>query len=128
VAAADADRPLISKLLAVPEFRTRYLQYVRELADKWLDWNRLGPIAAHYHELIAEAVEADTRKLASTAAFRQSVDGTAAAGGGRGPGASVSLRSFAEQRRAFLLAGNGAKVPVKQVVAAQRNTQGGTRQ
>ncbi|HMJ92158.1 MAG TPA: CotH kinase family protein, partial [Candidatus Acidoferrum sp.] len=63
--ANDAEKPLISKLLAVPALRERYLGNVRDIADKWLDWNRLGPIAEQYHSLIAEHVKADTRKLSS---------------------------------------------------------------
>ena len=39
----DATKPLRSKLLAVPALRERYLAYVRDIAQKWLDWNTLGP-------------------------------------------------------------------------------------
>src|SRR5438552_13777936 len=58
VAANDPNKPLISKLLAVPSLRTRYLGYVRDIAEKWLDWNKLSPIAQQYHALIAEHVKA----------------------------------------------------------------------
>src|SRR6185436_3872719 len=64
--ADDPKKPLISKLLAAPKLRARYLEIVRELTDKWLDWKRLGPIAEKYQALISKEVEADTRKLAST--------------------------------------------------------------
>src|SRR5439155_758338 len=71
VAANDANKPLISKLLAVPSLRARYLAYVRDIAEKWLDWNKLGPIAQQYHALIAEHVKADTRKLDPTEDFEK---------------------------------------------------------
>jgi hypothetical protein len=105
VAANDASKPLISKLLAVPSLRTRYLGYVRDMAEKWLDWTRLGPLAQQYHSLIAEDVKADTRKLDSTEAFMKSLteDVQEAGGGGFGGGSKISLKRFAEQRGAYLL-------------------------
>jgi Ca2+-binding EF-hand superfamily protein len=102
--ARDASKPLLSKLLAVPSLRACYLGYVRDLAEKWLDWNRLGPIAARYQALIADEVKTDTRKLDSFEAFQQGLGGEVApAGGARAPGGEVSIKRFAEQRRAYLL-------------------------
>jgi len=101
VAANDPSKPLISKLLAVPSLRTRYLAYMRDIAEKWLDWNKLGPVAQEYTSLIAADVRADTRKLDSTEDFFQSLTGT---GQGRGfGGGTIGLKSFADQRRAYLL-------------------------
>ena len=105
IAANDASKPLISKLLAVPALRAKYLGYVRELAEKHLDWSRLGPVAAKYHALIADAVKADTRKLDSTEDFLKSVEG----GGESGEAGHISLKAFAEQRRAYLLKQTAAK-------------------
>jgi len=104
IAVNDDSKPLISKLLAVPSLRTLYLGYVHEIAEKWLDWNRLGPLAQQYHDLIAEDVKIDTRKLDSTDAFLSSVagDNQTEPDGRRGP-TSSSLKTFAEKRRAFLL-------------------------
>ena len=105
LAANDDSKPLISKLLAVPALRTRYLTYVRDIATKWLDWNRLGPVAQHYHDLIAGEVAADTRKLDSMAAFEKSLTENTQGEGGFGPGGRehIGLRTFAEKRRAYLL-------------------------
>ena len=111
----DPAKPLRSRLLAVPEYRTRYLGYVRDIAERWLDWNHLGPLARRYHDLIADDVKADTRKLFSTEAFLRSLEGPAAdapapapgPGAGRprfGPGGEkMPLKEFAERRRAYLL-------------------------
>ena len=42
----DASKPLRSKLLAVPALRARYLRYVREIAERWLDWQYAGASGA----------------------------------------------------------------------------------
>lgn len=104
VAEKDDGKPLIAKLLAVPKFRERYLGYVRDIADKWLDWEKLGPIAQKYHNSIADDVKVDTRKLASTEAFARSLNEDVE-GSGRGPGGggSMALKKFADERRVYLL-------------------------
>jgi hypothetical protein len=84
----DPTKPLRSKLLAVPALRAKYLAYVREIAERHLDWTKLRPLVETYRALIAEDVKADTRKLYS---FEQFEAGAA------------SLQTFTEQRRAFLL-------------------------
>ena len=88
----DATKPLRSRLLAVPALRTRYLEYVRDVAEKWLDWKTLEPIVRQHQALIASEVKADTKKLYSFEAFEQRV----ATG-------EDSLKSFADRRRAYLL-------------------------
>jgi hypothetical protein len=103
-AARDANKPLISRLLAVPALRERYLNHVRTIAEKSLDWQRLGPLAERLHGLIAADVRADGRKLDSTEAFERSLTQDVAGNGfGPGGGGSMGLRNFADQRRAFLL-------------------------
>jgi spore coat protein CotH len=88
----DAGKPLRSKLLAVPALRQRYLGYVRDIAQKWLDWNTLGPRVAKYQALIAEDVKTDTRKLYTIEAFKEATDGE-----------TRSLKAFVAKRREFLL-------------------------
>lgn len=84
----DDSKALRSKLLAVPALRAKYLSYVRDIADKWLDWRTLGPIAQKYHKLIAADVAIDTRKLFDNAGFENGV---------------ASVKSFADARRFYLL-------------------------
>ncbi len=104
VAANDANKPLISKLLAIPALRARYLGYVRDIAERWLDWKNLGPLAQSYQALIEPEVKVDTRKLASTEDFLQGLTGdVAGSGSGPGGGGVPGLKSFAEQRRDYLL-------------------------
>jgi spore coat protein CotH len=84
----DTSKALRSKLLAVPALRERYLAYVKDIAETWLDWSRIGPLAEQYRALIAADVKRDTRKLYSTESFDTGFD---------------SLRSFIAARRAYLL-------------------------
>lgn len=93
--AQDANKPLLNRLLKAPSLRQRYLERVREIATRWLDWKTLGPLATQWHKAIAEDVKADTRKLSSTESFQQSIEG--------GSAGTMSLKSFADERRAYLL-------------------------
>jgi hypothetical protein len=88
----DPSKPLLSKLLAVPALKARYAGYVKDIATKWLDWKTLGPMVAAHRSLIEAEVLRDTKKLSSSEAFAASIDGQVG-----------SLKTFAEQRRAFLL-------------------------
>jgi hypothetical protein len=92
VSANDASKPIISKILAVPALRAKYLGYIREIAEKSFDWKTIGPVVKQYRELIADDVARDTRKLFSTEEFIRDTGND-----------SGALRSFFDQRRAFLL-------------------------
>jgi hypothetical protein len=95
----DPNKALRHRLLAAPALRTRYLTYVGDIADKWLDWQRLGPLVERYQKQIAADVAGDTRKLDTVEAFTTGVYGD-----GQSAPAATTLKGFAEQRRAFLLA------------------------
>lgn len=88
VAIDDPGKPLRSRLLKVPALRERYLAYVRDIAETWLDWPRLEPLVAGYQELIGEEVALDTRKIYGTREFEA------------GP---AGIKRFADRRRAYLL-------------------------
>jgi hypothetical protein len=87
VAVNDASKPLISKLLAVPALRAKYLGYVQDISTTWLDWSVLGPVVEQHRALIAADVAKDTKKVTSTDAFTSSIDG---------------LKTFVEGRRKHL--------------------------
>jgi hypothetical protein len=98
VALDDTNKALRHRLLAVPALRDRYLTYVGDIAEKWLDWNRLGPLVETYRSLIADDVIRDTRKHDDADAFLAGIfgrpDSTATPG---------TIKGFAELRRAALL-------------------------
>jgi hypothetical protein len=102
------------KLLQVPALRAKFLGYVKDIAEKWLDWKTLGPLAAQYQAVIAEDIKLDNRKLDSTDNFTKGVtEDRAETGGGGGFGRGgrggfndaprLSLKGFADARRAYLL-------------------------
>jgi hypothetical protein len=122
----DLRKPLRSRLLAVPSLRAKYLEHVKQIAAKDLNWKVLGPFIAQQRLLIEAEVQADTRKLTSFAGFQRATSDeiepppapkAPAAGaapapdaaqppppGNRGPNqGSRSLRTFADRRSAFLL-------------------------
>jgi len=102
--AADPDKALLYRLLAVPEYRQQYLGHVRNIAERWLNWERFGAVAQKYQALIAEDVKRDPRKLYSYEAFNTGLttdEAEAFMGPVSPPG--MSLKSFVEQRQAFLL-------------------------
>lgn len=103
--ANDPRKPLLSKLLAAPSLKARYLGYVRAISEQWLDWSMLRPLVAQYRMLIEREVEGDTRKLSTTEAFREGLglDAPAPQAEAGGPRRLPNLRTFVEQRRAFLL-------------------------
>ena len=83
-------RPVVARILSVPEWRARYLERVAMLAERELDWAVLGPRVERWRALLIEAVGADPF-LGDPEAFRSSLDG---------PGSS--LKTIAEQRRQYL--------------------------
>jgi spore coat protein CotH len=93
----DTDKPLRSKILAVPSYRDKYLANVRQIAEESLDWDNIGPFIQSQTNLIDETVKTETRKLGSYEAFHTSV--------GKG------LKEFADGRRVYLLknASNGPR-------------------
>ena len=81
-------RPLIHRLLSNPEWRARYLAYVRTVADNWLDWEVLGPIVKEYQELIDAEVQQDDKKLYDYQDFTT--------------GTPADLERFVTERREYL--------------------------
>lgn len=96
----DPQKPLRSKVLAVPSLRSKYLHHVRTIAAESLDWKKLGPVVSQLRSLIEQDVEKDTRRLYSFEAFQKTTADNTTTGGG---GHEFPLRAFADQRRKYLL-------------------------
>ena len=89
----DASKPLRSRLLAVPALRAQYLGYVRDIAEKWLDWRTLEPMVRRLSGGSSPRTSRPTPR-SCTASRRSSRTS---------PRATRACRSFVERRRAFLL-------------------------
>jgi spore coat protein CotH len=105
----DQAKPLRSKLLRNPKLRQRYLEHVRTIARDWLDYQKLEPLIEQYRQQIEKEVESDTRKLSPFEAFKAQFAKDKAPAAATGPataparGGEMSLKSFIEQRRNYLL-------------------------
>ncbi|GAA4436780.1 CotH kinase family protein [Bremerella cremea] len=91
--------PLRSKLLAVPNLRKKYLEYVREIAEKSMAPGEIEPVITQHAKLIEADVVTDTRKLGSLEGFQQV---TSVEESGR-ENQGASLKKFFQERRKFLL-------------------------
>jgi spore coat protein CotH len=107
--AEQPEKALLNRLLAVTEYKQRYLGYIRDVNNKWLNWERFGAVAIKYQGLIADDVHHDDHKLFSTEAFNSSLNVDTAGGGGMFGATGVSLKTFVEQRHAFLVGAVGEK-------------------
>lgn len=90
----DESKPVVARILSVPSLRAKYLGFVREIAEKSLDWKTVGPVVKGYRELVVEDIKRDTRKLFPTQQFLSGTANEALEG---------NLRSFFDERRAALL-------------------------
>jgi hypothetical protein len=109
---AGADQPdkvLLNRLLAVPEYKQRYLGYIRDINNKWMNWERFGALAMKFQALIADDVKHDEHKLYTTDAFNSSLTVDVGGGGGMFGPTGTSLKTFVEQRHAFLASAVGEK-------------------
>lgn len=109
-AQADAaSRPLIRRLLAVPQYRADYLAHYRTLLDNILTEERLLEVGERYQALIRDAVQLEATEqgnISGSFTFEQFLANlrTAIGGsGGRGM-AAPGLLALVRDRRAYLAA------------------------
>lgn len=97
-----SNKPVLSRVLAVPAFRQRFFAHYRT-ARMFLNWDHFGPIFAAHRALIETHVQADPKKLYSYALFQTNFTSSVTMplpglAGGTIPG----LQQFIDQRGAFL--------------------------
>jgi len=112
----DTRKPLRSRLLAIPALKKRYLEIVRDMAAKDLDWTNIGPFIEANRRLLESEVKADTRKNSTYEAFVAALSSqTSTSNPSNQPGQmrpQQSLKSFFQTRRNYLLNyKEGAKPP-----------------
>lgn len=105
----NANRPLISRLLAVPQLRQRYIAHYRTLLEESLDWAELGPLVQDYRALIEKEVEADPIKPSSYAEFQSEF---------------AELENFVNRRREYLLSLPDFSRPAPAILAVDHTVSG----
>ncbi len=98
----QTQKPFLSRVLAVPEVRQRYMAHYRR-ARQHLNWDFFGPRAAALRSLIETAVQNDPKKLYSFASFQTNFTSAVSLGGQPPFGGTVpGLQQFVTERTAFL--------------------------
>ncbi|MCG9129009.1 CotH kinase family protein [Candidatus Poribacteria bacterium] len=106
----NPERPVISRLLEIPEWKARYIAHVRTVMNDWLDWNAIEPVISEYHALIDSEVMNDDKKLYSYDEFENSIDGEQ---GGRTP----SFKQFISRRREYLMKHPALSKPIPKIIS-----------
>lgn len=96
-------RPLIERLLAVPQFKNRYIAHFRTMLDEFFDWKKLGSLATKYHTMLDPSVKTDPKKLYSNQAFTDNLTKDVIVSDRYGSYVIPGLKSFVDKRRAYLL-------------------------
>lgn len=94
----DPRRPLLSKLLAVPALRRRYLVHLNTLATEALDWDALSPQLKQLHATLLPEVRRETHKPDSFERFARGLEQDLP-----DTDDEPSLRKTIEDRRAYVL-------------------------
>ncbi|MFJ7732982.1 CotH kinase family protein [Lysinibacillus sp. NPDC097231] len=85
------DRPLLNALLSNEEYRTKYEDYLEEVATNYLTEENIQSITKKLAVLLTTYVEADPTKFSTTVQFLEAIEG------------GNSLPEFAKQRSASIL-------------------------
>ena len=99
-----SNKPVLSRVLAVPELRQRYMSHYR-VAKRDLSWEYLGALFTANRNLIDAAVQADPKKLYSYTLFQNNFTSTVTlpnSGGPPGNNNVVGLQQFVTERTALL--------------------------
>jgi hypothetical protein len=108
----DPAKALLYHLLQVPALEQRFLGYVRDIAENWMTWEKIGPVVESAQALISADIAIDHRKLYSTEAFTAAVTTDYYNPGNYQPRApAYSLMGFFRDRRVFLLSYPGVARP-----------------
>jgi len=83
----NSNRPVISKLLAVPELRQRYLAHMRTILEREFNPENLNALIDQYAKTIEAYVEEDPKKDFTMASFRSGI---------------TSLKNLIKTRHAYL--------------------------
>lgn len=95
-------RPVLTRLLGVPELRQRYFAHYRTLLRDF-GWETFGPLIQAQHAHIDSAVQADPKKIYTYPMFQNNVENTVTLSGFP-PEQVIGLRQFFDRRATTLAA------------------------
>jgi spore coat protein CotH len=96
-----ADRPLVARLLAVPEYLETYHNYITEMIDGPFSSETISPRIDEIADMIRPYVAADTLKFFTTSAFESFIDegGSSTSDTRSGAmGLNIGLKAFVAER------------------------------
>jgi CotH kinase protein/Lamin Tail Domain len=114
------DKPVLSRMLAVPELRQRYLAHYRVMRRD-LNWDYFGPRFQARRALLDAAVKADPKRLYSYANFQDNFTDDVMLNG-EVSAQVVGLRNFVSQRAMVLTAMTELISPGPQIITAQASS------
>jgi hypothetical protein len=110
----DPQIPLMYRLMAIEQYRQRYLAHVRTILNSFLTEENLFPKIDAYQDLIEEQVNLDNKKLYSYNSFLSGIE---------------QLKQFVSNRRDSILSSRLINVPMPGIIAVnQEVTQNGPSQ
>lgn len=95
-------RPLIERMLTIDATKTQYETYYCELKSAYFNSLYIDPQIEHLYALIQPSVYADNKKMYTSDQFESNIESDITGGGGPGGGTIYGLRSFIEERNAYL--------------------------
>lgn len=102
--ADDSDFPLMQQLMAIPQYRRRYLAHYKTMLLENFDNETYYQVATQLRATIDEAVQQDGNKFFTYANFLSNLDSDVNSGGGPGGGATPGIASLMDGRTEYLLA------------------------
>ncbi len=95
-------RPLYERILTIDATKSQYENYYCELQSAYFNTAYLDPEIADLYNLIQPFVYADANKMYSNDDFETNIETDITGGGGPGGGTIYGLKSFVDERSAFL--------------------------
>ena len=102
----DSQVPLMYRLMAVNQYKQRYLAHVRTILDSYLTEDNLWPKIDEYRALIEQEVQLDDKKLYTTQAFVSGVS---------------ELKNFIQTRRNSLLGNRDVNWDIPEILSVDHD-------
>ena len=117
------DKPVLHRLLDVPELQQRYFAHMRTFLDEEFYWDKLGPRLAAYQLNIDAMVQADPWKLYSYQDFVDNFNQTVIIEIGGSFVPAPGLSEFVQNRNAYLATNTKVDKPAPEIPSVAHSPQ-----